>query len=544
MCEKLAMRFSMVLQWVGCNCAAIFGAQAILAADQAADIRPNIVLFLVDDLGVMDTSVPMLTDSQGKPQRYPLNDFYRTPNLERLVARGVRFADFHAMSVCSPTRISLMTGQNAARHRTTNWIQPDANNRGQYGPPEWNWQGLSASSITLPSLLKRAGYRTIHVGKGHFGPTGSVGEDPRRLGFDINVGGGSMGAPGSYYSERKFGRDTPRSHAAVPGLEAYFDSGLFLTEALTRESMRLVSESVERQEPFFLHLAHYAVHAPFEMDPRFQANYANSGVSVKAQAFAALVEGVDRSLGDLMQHLHSLGVAENTLILFLGDNGSDSPLGEAHDVGSSAPLRGKKGSHYQGGTQVPFVAAWLEPSASNPLQQQWPIATGAVQQQLANCTDIFPTLLELVGLQVPEGHQIDGRSLKTLLAGKADPDHPDHFLMHYPHGPHRSNYFTVWRNGAWKVVYHYTPEVFYERADVTKPSGRDALGQDQPSATQEVKARVELYNLSEDPFEQRDLAASMPEKAAKMLDELVAELNRHGAQLPTDRSGRVLKPTL
>ena len=116
--------------------------------------QPNIIIMLVDDMGVMDTSLPFLTDAEGKPRRYPLNEYYRTPNMERLAARGIRFNNFCAMSVCSPTRISIMTGQNAARHHTTNWINPDNDNAGPQGPPEWNWKGLSKGSVTLPSLLQ------------------------------------------------------------------------------------------------------------------------------------------------------------------------------------------------------------------------------------------------------------------------------------------------------------------------------------------------------------------------------------------------------
>ncbi len=123
----------------------VLGALVLLAAAgplAAADPHPNIVVFLVDDMGVMDTSVPFLTDAEGRPKRYPLNDFYRTPNMERLAERGIRFSDFYAMSVCSPTRVSIMTGQNVARHRTTNWINPNRDNAGPHGPPQWNWQGL------------------------------------------------------------------------------------------------------------------------------------------------------------------------------------------------------------------------------------------------------------------------------------------------------------------------------------------------------------------------------------------------------------------
>ncbi|MCA9131424.1 MAG: sulfatase-like hydrolase/transferase, partial [Planctomycetales bacterium] len=150
---------------------------------------PNIVIMLVDDMGVMDTSLPFLTDADGKAKRYPLNDWYRTPNMERLAAKGVRFNNFCAMSVCSPTRISIQTGQNAARHRTTNWINPDNDNAGPQGPPDWNWKGLNRGDVTLAGLLEGAGYRTIHVGKGHFAPRAFDGADPSKIGFDINVAG-------------------------------------------------------------------------------------------------------------------------------------------------------------------------------------------------------------------------------------------------------------------------------------------------------------------------------------------------------------------
>ena len=136
----------------------------------AAAAQPNIVVMLVDDMGVMDTSLPFLTDAAGKPVKFPLNDYYRTPNMERLAQRGIRFNQFCAMSVCSPTRISILTGQNAARHRTTNWINPNVNNGGPQGPAGWNWLGLKPGDVTLPALLRGAGYRTIHVGKGHFAP--------------------------------------------------------------------------------------------------------------------------------------------------------------------------------------------------------------------------------------------------------------------------------------------------------------------------------------------------------------------------------------
>lgn len=480
---------------------------------------PNVVVFLIDDMGVMDTSVPFLLDGEGKPVRYPLNEKYRTPNMERLAAQGIRFSQFYAMSVCSPSRISIMTGQNGARHRTTNWINPDANNAGPNGPPDWNWRGLTGESLTLARVLQANGYRTIHIGKGHFGPRGTDGESPLNLGFDINVGGSSIGQPGSYFGEKNYGASGPKATHAVPGLDAYFGEEMFLTEALTLEAKRHVAEAVREEKPFFLNFCHYAVHAPFQQDPRYQSE----GVwpSKDAAAFASLVEGVDKSLGDMLKTLEELGVAEETLVFFLGDNGSDAPLGGAHEVACAAPLRGRKGSHYEGGMRVPFIAAWAKPTGDNEMQSTLPIAKGAVQTQMAAVYDLFPTILEQSGIGLPEAHALDGQSLASLLRGGPDPIHRSDFLMHYPHSPHRSDYFTVYRQGDWKLIYHYLP--------TPKGGGK----------------HYQLFDLSRDPFEQSDLAMVEPDKLRLMVGLMKSRLNEESAQLPVDRgSGELLVPRL
>lgn len=508
-------------------------------AIEAAPAPPNIVVMLVDDMGVMDTSLPFLTDDTGKPKRYPLNDFYRTPNMERLAARGIRFNNFYAMSVCSPTRISLMTGQNAARHRTTNWINPDNDNAGPQGAPDWNWRGLKKGDTTLASLLRGAGYRTIHVGKGHFGPRDSEGADPRSFGFDINVAGASIGAPASYHGKDNFGnaanaKAKKRLGNAVFGLEKYHGQDIFLTEALTLEASAHVADAVKAKQPFFLYFAQYAVHAPFNSDPRFAAHYANSGKPAPAQAFATLIEGMDKSLGDVLDQLDKLGVAENTLVIFLGDNGSDAPMavagspgvGEgqklgAHIVSSAAPLRGKKGSHYEGGVRVPFIAAWAKANSANANQKRLPIAVGAIQSQQAAVYDIFPTLLALTDTKPPAAHALDGRRLNTLLTGKRDADRNEVFLMHYPHAPHRSDYFTTYRNGDWKVIYHYFP------SDVSEGS------------------HYQLFNLKADPFEQKNLAATEPKELRRLMQGLIAGLEAQRAVYPVDKDTKQpVKPKL
>jgi len=489
---------------------------------------PNIVIMLVDDMGIMDTSLPFLTDENGKPRRYPLNDFYRTPNMERLAARGVRFNNFCAMSVCSPTRISVMTGQNAARHRTTNWINPGSDNAGPQGPSDWNWKGLRKGDVTLAGLLQAGGYRTIHVGKGHFAPREYEGADPSNLGFDINVAGASIGAPGSYYGAQNFDRPSKgkkakdnRGSYAVPGLEKYHGQEIFLTEALTLEAKAHVGDAVKARKPFFLYFAQYAVHAPFDADPRFATHYQSSGKSAQAQAFATLVEGMDKSLGDLLDHLESLGVAENTLVFFLGDNGSDAPLGHQHEVACAAPLRGKKGSHYEGGMRVPFIAAWAKPDARNEHQKQLPIASNSIQSQQAAVYDLFPTILGLTGTQAPSQHAIDGSRLDTLLKAKPDNSRKEAFLMHYPHAPHRTDYFTSYRDGAWKVIYHYFP---------TEVSGG---------------SHYQLFNLKNDPFEQQDLATSHPAELRRLMQDLIQALESQNATYPVDKASRkTVKPLL
>jgi arylsulfatase A-like enzyme len=490
----------------------------------AAD-QPNIMVFLVDDMGIMDTSVPFLTDAAGQAQRHPLNDYYRTPSMERLAARGIRFNQFYAMSVCSPTRVSIMTGQNAARHHTTNWINPWENNAGPQGPPDWNWEGLKKPDVTLPALLRGRGYRTIHVGKGHFGPEGFEGADPSNLGFDINLAGRSIGAPGSYYGEQNYGNGGKRDKSAVPQLEAYHGTPTFLTEALTLETKKLVAQAKTDEVPFYLYFAQYAVHSPFDSDPRFADHYKDSGKPSPAQAFATLVEGMDKSLGDMLDQFEALGIAENTLIFFLGDNGSDAPLGGAHEVACAAPLRGKKGSHYEGGMRIPFIAAWAKADPGNPWQQRLPIAEGAIQGQVANITDLFPTILNLVPSEagagaVPTDHVIDGSPLDRLFTGKPDPSRAEQFLMHYPHAPHRSNYFSLWRNGDWKVIYHLLPEV---------PA--------QGGAIQFDGGHYELFNLAKDPYEQENLAAQETEVLARMLGELKDELAAKQALMPVDGQG-------
>lgn len=485
----------------------IFSLICLLSA-QADVSRPNVLLVLIDDMGLMDTSVPFLADDAGAPQKHPLNEFYHTPAMESLAAQGFRCSRFYANSVCSPSRSSLMNGQSAARHRTTQWIRPEGRNGGKHDPADWNWKGLGEEDVTLPRLLQSAGYRTIHCGKGHFGPFGSEGENPQGLGFDVNIAGGSIGRPSSYYGEDGYGhiRGTSKTHA-VPGLEAYRGTETYLTEALTLELKKELSAAVEAKKPFFAYMSHYAVHSPFHADPRFKERYEGpEGRKPNQVAYASMVEGIDKSLGDLMEHLESLGVSENTLVIFLGDNGSDAPMGDAHGHTSSAPLRGKKASHYEGGMRVPFIVAWAKPCGDAHNQKRFPIARGVLEPEgLGTIHDLLPTILNLTGVDVPEDHALDGGNLWPWFAGKKSTQ-PQRFLMHFPHS-HRSSYFTVLIDGHNKLVWHQLKE---------------------------GDQRFELFDLNEDPYELENLAASHPELLKKMRESMAEELLRVDAQAPKE----------
>ncbi len=490
---------------------------AYLIAPVFAAKQPNIVVFLVDDMGVMDTSVPFMADAKGQPERHPLNNLYRTPNMARLARQGIRFRQFYANSVCSPTRVSIMTGQTSARHRTTQYIKPESNNAGTYGPKDWQWEGITAKHQTLPALLRKGGYRTIHAGKAHFGSNNSFGALPQNFGFDVNIAGRAIGLPGSYYGTDDFTRfENGKAFRPVPGLEKYHGQDMFLTEALTLEMNAEIKRAVDEKKPFFAYMSHYAVHSPFQSDKRFAAHYADTPeLSKQAKAFATMIEGMDKSLGDILDQLERLGVAENTLVFFLGDNGTDAPLGASHGIVCAAPLRGKKATHYEGGLRVPFIAAWAKPNPKKAVQKKLPIPANLLSDQVGRIYDLFPTILNLTGIKY-EG-SIDGVDLSSLLTGAKSKQTPT-FLMHFPHS-HRSSYFTAYREGDWKLIYHYH-----------KPKTQ----------------RYQLFNLVQDRSESKNLAKSQPKQLRRMIEAMTSALTDADAQYPVSKqdSKIVLKPMI
>ncbi|MBE0654298.1 MAG: sulfatase-like hydrolase/transferase, partial [Bacteroidales bacterium] len=294
--------------------------------------KPNIIVFLVDDMGWMDTSVPFGDSIMER------NRMFQTPNMDRLAQQGMKFTNAYAAPVCTPTRVSLMTGLNAAHHRITNWtsIERDTPSDGHHievdksagklirdnkpiilnsndlHSPEWNYNGYSpvegishtTYATPLPELLKKAGYYTIHVGKAHFASAGTPGASPYNLGFLINVAGNVAGMPQSYLGKENYGNMPDKtSYYAVQNMTEYYGTDTFLTEALTLEALKTLEQPVSTRQPFFLYMAHYAVHLPVNADSRFIQKYYEAGMDSGQAKYASMIEGMDKSLGDIMDYL-------------------------------------------------------------------------------------------------------------------------------------------------------------------------------------------------------------------------------------------------
>lgn len=455
--------------------------------------RPNIVLFLVDDMGPMDTSVPFSCDSNGTPVPRNFNNLYVTPAMEALAGNGMRFTNAYAQPTCSPTRVSLMTGLNTTGHAVTSWVSDNGERLGQYAPANYRSRGIeNPDEETLPKWLAAAGYRTIHTGKGHFTDRHDPNiydevEDPRFIGFDVNIGGSWQGEPGSYLGTANYASGS-RPSWLIPGVEEFHGTSTFLTEALTIKANELITETVGRGQPFFLYMSHYAVHAPWQTDPRATGNY--SALSGAARNFATMVEGMDLSLGEIVAHLDAEGVAEETLIIFLGDNGSDNPLLNDNVMPDAPyddyPLRGMKGNRAEAGSRIPLIVAWAKPDSNNPFQQALPIPANSIEHDIVACWDLPVTIMNVAGVEIPSTADIHGHDLSPYLSGTPGSHREQEILIYYPHGRDGNDHFANYRKGDWKLTYLWEEE------------------------------RFALFDLAADPTESSDLAATHPEKVLEM----------------------------
>jgi uncharacterized sulfatase len=417
-------------------------------APAEAPLPPNIVFVLIDDLGWSDVGC------------YG-NRFVDTPHIDQLAAGGVRFTDFYAAGcVCSPTRASIQSGQNQARFRLTDFIP------GHWRPFEkvitpQTRLALPLELTTIAEALKSSGYATGYFGKWHLG--WGAGGSPRAHGYDTSiVTGGSHFAPGF--------RVNPKS-APQP------EDGQYLADYLTDRTCEFIRG--HRKGPFFAFLSHYAVHIPLQASRELVEKYRSRrqpGQGVHNPVYAAMVEHCDRSVGRIVDELERLDLTSNTVVVFTSDNGGLYKRygGGGAAVTSNAPLRGEKGSLYEGGIRVPLIIRW--PGV---------VSSGSVCRRPAVSHDLYPTLVAAAGGSLPESQVFDGRSLLGLLKAPDSGLEREAIFFHYPHY-HHSRPATAVRAGKWKLI-----EFLDDGA-------------------------VELYDLAADIGETKDLAAESGERAAEL----------------------------
>ncbi|MBX3239269.1 MAG: sulfatase [Chitinophagaceae bacterium] len=478
--------------------------------------RPNIIFFLVDDLGWNDLSLPISGNVTAN------NKKYHTPHIEQLAKEGIVFTDAYTAPVCTPTRVSLITGVNAARHHVTNWTSPqkdrytDAADE-QFDPPEWNINGFSPEpgiaktfvGTPLPAVLRDHGYFTIHVGKAHWGPRGTPSSSPNNVGFIVNIAGHAAGHPQSYLPEEEYGNIPGKgSFQSVPDLEPYYQTDVFLTDALTREALKAIEYPVSRKQPFFLNLGHYAVHTPIMGDKKYLQKYLDAGLDSVEARYASLVEGVDKSVGDILAYLKQKNIEKNTVFIFTSDNGglSLAPPRGGESFTHNLPLRVGKGSVYEGGIRVPLIVKY-----------DGVVKQGTVSKNYVIAEDIFPTLLEIAGIRNAKVIQkVDGKSFVPSLRNAAVTDTNRVLIWHYPNkwrnpdGP-GINYHSALRKDNWKLVYNQRTGERY------------------------------LYDLRQDIGETTDVSGKYP-AVAKSLSALLGQtLAEYNALMPVDKkTGRQL----
>lgn len=470
--------------------------------------KPNIILFMVDDMGWEDSSVPFWTSTT------PANERYHTPALENLARQGMKFTQAYACAVCSPSRVSLLTGMNAARHRVTNWTLVRNRSEDQDDSvlvfPPWNINGVqptdtvprSAFATMLPHLLHENGYYTIHCGKAHWGATHTAAANPLNLGFDVNIAGHAAGGLASYFGEDNFGNKAKGGFSppwGVPGLEKYHGDSIFLTEALTREAISALDKARKTNKPFFLNMAHYAVHIPLMADKRFIGRYSN--LPQPEANYASMIEGMDKSLGGLMDYLEKNRLTGNTIILFMSDNGGFSlKPREGNPPQTNYPLNSGKGSAYEGGIRVPMIVKWPGKVQSN-----------SVCNDYLTIEDFFPTILEMAGVKSYETvQQVDGMSFLPMLFQTGTTAKDRDLFWHFPNkwggkGPGIGTTSTI-RNGDWKLIYYYKD------------------------------SRVELFNLKDDIGELHNVAPDYPDTVVLLRKKLGDYLRRVDAQRPVYRA--------
>jgi len=431
--------------------------------------KPNIIMIVVDDLGWSDVGYNQTTE------------YFETPNIDALAQKGIVFDQAYAGAAnCAPSRAVLMSGQYAPRHGVYT-VSPSARGNAKTRKliPIKNTRGLGTSVITMAESLKTAGYTTGTFGKWH------LGADPDKQGFDVNVAGSHQGMTFHYFSPYQ-----------LPNIEDG-PKGEYLTERLTNEVIDWVKSA--KDTPFFAYVPYYTVHTPYQAVVDKVDKYHKKGIKSKRQAtYAAMVEHMDDNVGRILSMLDAQGLDENTLVIFTSDNGGyRMPL-------FPSPLRGGKGSYYDGGLRVPLVVSW--PKKIKPGLDHTPVINA----------DFYPTLVNLTQAKQPD-QILDGVDLSAHLLGNQKIASRDLF-WHFPVYLQAHNASTdqgqdplfrtrpgsAMRSGHWKLIQYFENNEF------------------------------ELYNLENDLAEKNNLASQQPAKLAELKAKLSTWQEQTGAAIPTE----------
>ena len=452
----------------------------------------NLVLILVDDMGWTDLGC------------YG-SGFYETPNIDRLAAQGMRFTDaYAACAVCSPTRAAVMTGRYPARVGVTDWIRwldfegnwTDPKEKGptEYVgsskrkllcPPNPYWMELQ--EVTIAEILKTAGYTCCHIGKWHLGHDAWY---PQKQGFDFNIAGCHFGQPPSYFDPYK----NKRLKQGIPTLKARRD-GEYLTDREADEAAAFIQEHSDK--PFFLYMAHYAVHTPIQAKEQITSKYQpRPRHGQKSAKYAAMIESVDQAVGRIVSQLKENNLTERTVIIFTSDNGGYSKYT------NNAPLRAGKGYPYEGGIRVPLIIRWPG------------VVKGAtISHEPVTSVDYLPTVCELTAVKPPADREIDGLSLVGHLKSGGTANLPrDAIFWHFPHYRDEIVPYSIVRQGRWKLIKRYEGKTF------------------------------ELFDLKDDISERNDLSEKMPEKVRQLNAKLAAWLKKTAAKLPRPNPDYAAQP--
>lgn len=427
------------------------GCQTNQKSEALTQTKPNIIIINIDDMG------------WGEPS-YVGGDFYETPIIDALSKRGTVFTNAYAAAAnCAPSRASLMTGKWTQRHGI---FTVGSSERGKSKDrkliPTVNRTNISKEFLLIPELLKKNGYHTIHAGKWH------LSDNPLQNGFDTNIGGSHAGHPSSYHA--------PYKNVAITAPEGERLTGVIMD--------RLIDSLENRDKPFFVNYAPYAVHTPIQpVDSLLEKYQTKEKINGRSNPkYATMIEDVDTNIGKLISYLKQKKQLENTAIIFTSDNGGLFFVSNQH------PLRSGKGSYYEGGIRVPFFIVW-----------EGKIDKGNIDQTPVSHLDIYPTLLEIADINPPVDLILDGKSLYPIPS-KEEVFETRPLFWHFPvylqavtdENENRDPKFrtrpgSVVQYGKWKL-HHY----FEDNA-------------------------LELYNLEEDLGEKNNLTKVFPEKTEELL---------------------------